>query len=121
MDIKGFSCSSADLQKVLERVRSPPAAQCKDGKGCETAWSSQAGCSCCPWLFSEDSRCCSEAKEEKEVHRSQVSELSQVHRHVRVTLISSSLRGMENIQPSTKFSLFADLFYLLRVSHSSGV
>lgn len=50
-----------------------------------------------------------------------LTELTQVHRHVRVMLISTSLRGMENTQPSTKFSLFADLLYLLKVSHSSGV
>lgn len=44
-----------------------------------------------------------------------------LHRRVRVTLIRTSLRWTESIQPSTKFSLFADFFYLLRVSHSSGV
>lgn len=49
VDLKGFSGSPADLQKSLERMRSPPAAQCTDGKGCKTAWSSQAGCTCCPW------------------------------------------------------------------------
>lgn len=44
-----------------------------------------------------------------------------LHRCLRITLIPTSLRWMESIQPSTKFSLFADLFCLLRVSHSSGV
>lgn len=63
-------------------------------------------------------------KEKKRKRRTEVrclTELTQVHRHIRVTLISISLRGMENIHLSTKLSLFADLFYLLRVSHSSGL
>lgn len=74
-------------------------------------------------MFSEDSRFCSEGKREKESCREAryLAEPTQVHGLVRVTLISMSLRGMGNIQPSTNFSLFADLFYLLRVSHSSGV
>lgn len=52
-------------------------------------------------------------KEKKRKRRTEVrclTELTEVHRHVRVTLISTSLRGMENIHLSTKLSLFADLF-----------
>lgn len=43
------------------------------------------------------------------------------HRHVMEMLICVSLRAMENIQPASTLSLYTDLFYLLRVSHSSGV
>lgn len=57
-------------------------------------------------------------KEKKRKMRTEVGcliEITQVHRHLHVS------EGKENIQPSPKFSQFAHLFYLLRVSHSSGV
>lgn len=63
-------------------------------------------------------------KEKKRKRRTEVrclTELTQVHRHIRVTLISTSLRGMENIHLSTKLFICRFILFIEGLSQFRSI